>query len=122
MKNVIIATTLILSSSLAAANTLPAKDGFNGPSLGVQTTVEEALDSRDDARVELTGKITHSLGDEEYQFTDGKNTIVIEIDDNKWAGLHVTPNDSITITGSIDKDSWEDASIDVNRVVIASQS
>ncbi|MGF1749105.1 YgiW/YdeI family stress tolerance OB fold protein [Vibrio cionasavignyae] len=121
MKNIIIATTLVLASGFAAANTMPANGGFNGPTEGMQTTVEQALKANDDTPVQITGTITHALGDEDYQFTDGTNTIVVEIDDRVWQGVDVTPQDTVIITGSLDKDAWEDATIDVNRIVIASK-
>ncbi|NUW72243.1 NirD/YgiW/YdeI family stress tolerance protein [Vibrio mediterranei] len=119
MKKVIITTALILTSGFAAAKSMPEQGGFNGPIKGAQTTVAQALSANDDAPVQITGNITHSLGDEKYQFTDGANTIVIEIDREDWRGEDVTPNDRVTITGSVDKDTLEDATVDVKRVVIA---
>lgn len=119
MKKIIIATTLILTSGFAAANTVPATGGFNGPTAGMQTTVAQALKANDDTPVKITGSITQALGDEDYQFSDGTNTIVVEIDDRVWQGVDVTPNDTVTIIGSLDKDAWEDATIDVKRIVIA---
>ncbi|OIN27909.1 YgiW/YdeI family stress tolerance OB fold protein [Vibrio barjaei] len=120
MKKVIITTALILTSGFAAAKSMPATGGFNGPNDGAQTTVTQALNAKDDTMVQITGNITHSLGDEKYQFTDGSNTIVIEIDNEDWRGVNVTPNDRVIITGSIDKDMVQDATIDVDSVNIAS--
>lgn len=119
MKKVIIATALILTSGFAAAKSMPAQGGFNGPALGAQTTIAQALEAKDDTAVQITGNITQSIGDEEYQFTDGQNTIVIEIDNDDWRGVDVTPNDKVIITGRVDKDAFEDAKIDVKRVAIA---
>ncbi|WP_112480188.1 YgiW/YdeI family stress tolerance OB fold protein [Vibrio variabilis] len=119
MKKVIITTALILTSGFAAAKSIPAQGGFNGPIVNAQTTVAQALEAKDDAAIQIKGNITHSLGDEKYQFTDGKNTIVIEIDNDDWRGVDVTPNDTVVITGSVDKDAFEDTKIDVKRIAIA---
>ena len=120
MKNVFIATTLILTSGFATANTLPATGGFNGPTASAPVTVAQVLEARDDTQVQVTGNIVHSLGDDEYKFTDGKNTIVIEVEDEAWAGLTIAPNDKITIVGNVEKDSWEEATIEVDRIAIGS--
>ncbi|MEL0608462.1 NirD/YgiW/YdeI family stress tolerance protein [Vibrio echinoideorum] len=118
MKNVFIATTLVLTSGFATANTLPATGGFNGPAASAPVSVAQALEARDDTQVQVTGNIEHSIGDDEYKFTDGKNTIVIEVDDEAWAGLTIAPNDQITIIGNVEKDSWEEATIEVDRITI----
>ncbi|MCK6264513.1 NirD/YgiW/YdeI family stress tolerance protein [Vibrio sp. ZSDE26] len=119
MKNALIATTLVLTSGFATANTLPTTGGFNGPTAGAPVTVAQVLEAKDDTQVQMTGNIVHSLGDDEYEFTDGKNTIVIDVEDEAWAGLTISPNDKITIMGSVDKDSWEKATVDVDKITIA---
>ncbi|GAL31434.1 hypothetical protein JCM19239_240 [Vibrio variabilis] len=119
MKKVIIATALILTSGFAAAKSMPAQGGFNGPTLGAQTTVAQALEAKDDTAVQITGNITHSLGDEKYQFTDGQNTIIIEVENEDWRGVEVSPTDTVIISGKVDKDTFEDTKLDIKRVAIA---
>ena len=89
--------------------------GFEGPSATVNTasTVEEALSLNDDAHVILTGKIVNSLGNEKYTFRDATGDIIIEIDDEDWNGVKVTPEDTIEINGEIDRDLNEPVKIDV---------
>lgn len=118
MKKTMIAVTMMLSSGFAMANTMPNSQsigGFEGPLKGVNDTVAKALSGRDGAPVQITGNLVNSLGDEMYTFTDGTETILIEIDDGDWAGLSVTPNDKVTIMGEIEKD-WSEVHVEVDRI------
>lgn len=58
----------------------------------------------DDAYASLTGYITKRLSDDEYNFTDGVNNLVVEIDDKVWRGQTITPKDKVLITGKVDKE------------------
>ena len=79
-------------------------------------SVKEALNAKDDTRALLQGKIVREIKHEKYLFTDGKNNIIAEIDDDVWLGLVVTPNDTIQIEGYIDNDAFERTEIEVKRV------
>ena len=68
---------------------------------------------RDDSIVVLTGKIVNSLGDEKYTFQDSTGQIIIEIDDEDWHGIKVTPENTIEIVGELDKELFEQPKIDV---------
>ncbi len=91
-----------------------SRGGFTGPGLAT-STVAEAVKLSDDQPVVLVGKITQSLGDEKYLFQDASGSVTIEIDDEDWRGVNVTPADTIEISGEVDKDLF-DTIIDVNRV------
>lgn len=39
------------------------------------------------------------VGDEDYIFTDGKNKIRVEIDDDEWRGLTIGERDLVRIYG-----------------------
>ena len=120
MKKTILTSALILTSGLAMANSqnTVGGGGFNGPVAQMGTTVSQALDSRDGSMVQIAGYVTQLLGDEKYTFSDGSNTIVIDIDSDKWMGLDVTPKDKVMITGEIDKD-WKELEIEVERIQLA---
>lgn len=103
----------VANAQFAGAPAQPA-GGFEGP--GVQsntTTVKAALDARDDTPVVLSGKIVNSLGDEKYTFKDDTGEIIIEIDDDEWHGVKVTPENTIEIYGEVDKEVFEPTKIDV---------
>lgn len=93
-----------------------ANGGFEGPgaTTNASITVAEALKLNDDAKVTLVGKIVNSLGDEKYTFQDTTGEIVIEIDDEDWNGIKVTPENTIEINGEIDRDVNEPVKIDVD--------
>ncbi len=108
--------------SLLAAGTFlvssAAFAGFTGPSNAKKASVAEAKDLADDTIVVIQGNITQSLGNEKYIFTDGNDTITVEIDNEDWNGLEVGPQDVVIITGEVDKD-WNSVEIDVDEIVLA---
>ncbi len=88
--------------------------GFNGE---VKiTTVQDASKLRDDSPVVLQGNIINSLGDEKYTFTDQTGQITIEIDDEDWRGINVTPDTTVEIYGEVDKGFFKKTKIDVNSI------
>ena len=78
-------------------------------------TVDQALQLRDDAAVRLEGTIQKHLQKDQYLFGDGTGTIVVEIDDELWAGRAVGPTDRVILSGEIDKD-WNSIEVDVDRL------
>lgn len=68
-------------------------------------TVKEQADG---TFVGVIGFITEQLEgeDDKYLFKDARSndTIVVEINDDKWRGLVVTPEDQVRIVGKVDKD------------------
>lgn len=118
MKNMFLAIFAIFTSiSMANAQ---ATGGFEGPSAVQNTTstVAEALKLSDESQVSLTGKIINSLGDEKYTFKDETGEVVIEIDDEDWNGVKVTPENTITINGEVDKEMLEPTKIDVDSIIV----
>ena len=112
---------LILCSILTIASIAQAKKhssgGFTGPGVEI-ISVSEALGKSDDAYVVLKGNIKQSLGDDIYVFTDQTGTINIEIDEDDWNGLNISPEDIIIIKGEIDK-GWNSIEVDVDEILIA---
>lgn len=66
-------------------------------------TVDQVKEMRDDTPVILQGVILQRNGDEKYLFEDSTGSIVVEIDDEDWGGLTVTPEEVIKIYGDVDK-------------------
>ena len=90
------------------------RGGFTGPGLAV-STVAEAAKMSDDQAVVLEGKIKQGLGDEKYLFHDASGEITIEIDDEDWRGLSVGPEDTVEISGEVDKELF-DVKVDVDTI------
>ncbi|WP_163921666.1 YgiW/YdeI family stress tolerance OB fold protein [Photobacterium sp. Alg240-V54] len=129
MKKSILLVTLLaaMTSTAVFANNQvinqvaqPQQQGFSGPTHGINTVkgVVDAGMFSDDTPVTLTGYLTSSLGGEHYTFTDGSGTMTVEIDHDKWFGLHVTPQTKITIQGEIDKE-FNHTKVDVDHVRLA---
>ncbi|MBR3502426.1 MAG: NirD/YgiW/YdeI family stress tolerance protein [Alphaproteobacteria bacterium] len=117
MKKIIL-TLLAICSTVSVASA-QVGGGFDGPSAAKNaTTVAEALKQGDEASVTLTGKIVNSLGDEKYTFKDETGEVIVEIDDEDWRGVRVTPENTITINGEVDKEMFEPTKIDVDSVIV----
>ena len=79
-------------------------------------SVEKAKNAKDDTFVVLQGYIEKSLGDEKYLFRDETGTVKIDIDDKKFRGLTVYPDDIVQISGEVDKGWWSETEIDVKNI------
>lgn len=108
----VFALALCLSS---AAMAFSPTGGFSGPGLA-ESTVAQAVKMSDDTPVVLVGKIEKSLGGEKYLFKDASGSVIVDIDDDDWRGLNVTPADTIIIEGEVDKGLFEETKIDVDSV------
>lgn len=86
-------------SSVASA----PQGGFSGPNSSV-TTVDKALEMKDDSWITLTGNIEQRIGNDDYLFRDATGTIRVEIDHKRWNGQTVSPTDKVEIQGELDKD------------------
>lgn len=123
--------TLILISTLVAGvaqarqqsgfvntdtnSSVAQKGGFKGPGIDIMT-VKDVLGMRDDSRVRLKGQIIKNLGSEQYLFQDSTGQVEVDIDDKKWMGQTVTPNDTVEIYGKLDKELMGKTEIDVKRI------
>lgn len=92
-----------------------AGGGFSGPGPAVMT-VQQALSMRDDSMVTLRGNIVQHLGGEKYLFRDSTGAVTVEVDDDKWNGQTVGPDDQVEIHGEVDKD-WNSVEVDVERLI-----
>ena len=90
-----------------------AQGGFTGPS--AVTSVAQALMLRDDSPVILRGRIERFLGNEKYTFSDGTGSIIIEIDRRVWGTLSVNENDTVEISGEIDR-NWNGVEVEVRSI------
>lgn len=101
-------------SGPSATQTQTQGGGFVGPN-GSSATVESAKTLRDDTWVTLRGNIVERVSDDLYLFKDATGTINVDIDDKRWNGLTVTPQDTVEIQGEVDKD-WNSVEIDVKQI------
>jgi uncharacterized protein (TIGR00156 family) len=113
MKKLILA--LLAAGAILATAQAQMGGGFVGPGPGGNgaTTIKEALELRDESIVVLQGRIVASLGDEKYTFQDATGSVMVEIDDDDWRGITVTPETTLEIVGELDKELFEATKIDV---------
>lgn len=120
-----LAVFLFLAAPLAHAGesrqggfTAPGTDqagGFTGPGPEI-ISVADALRLGDDAHVALKGRIIRKIDREHYIFSDGAGEITVEIDDDKWRGQQVGPDDTVILYGEIDRE-WRNVEVEVDRVI-----
>lgn len=100
----------ILFLSLITFTSLSSFAGFIDNSLSNINTIDDIITIDkiatlpDDSFVRLKGHILKSLTDEKYLFADTTGTITIEIDDDDFKYLTITPQDLIIIKGEVDKE------------------
>jgi uncharacterized protein (TIGR00156 family) len=78
-------------------------------------TVAEAKEQSEERAIKVQGYIVKSLGDEKYELQDDSGTIVVEIDDEDWRGVEVTPTDRVELSGEIDKE-WNEVELEAESV------
>ena len=121
MKSKLLISILALSASATAYaqgfDGPQGTAGFNGPSQGI-STVQQAMEARDDTPVTLTGNIKASLGGEMYTFSDATGEFTVEIDHDKWLGQNATPDNQVQISGEVDKELLGATKIDVKAVKV----
>lgn len=106
-----VATLLLLLSM-----TTTASAEFVGPGASTgKVTVKSIAKMKDDVNVMLEGYIIKKTRPEHYIFKDSTGEIEIEIDDDNFKGVKVTPQTKVRISGEVDKD-WRSKTIDVDSV------
>ena len=81
-------------------------------------SVKEALKLNDDAKVMLEGKIKSHIKSDKYEFADKNgDTIVVEIDNNKWGNATANEDTLLRIRGEVDKDLTK-TKIDIDGVEV----
>ena len=81
-------------------------------------SVKEALKLNDDTKVVLEDKIKSHIKSDRYEFVDKNgDTIVVEIDNNKWGNATANEDTLLRIRGEVDKDLTK-TKIDVDSVEV----
>jgi len=94
--------------------TVSQQGGFSGPSAAL-TTVDKVKSMSDDTWVMLQGNIEQRVGDDTYTFRDASGTLTVEIDNKRWNGQTITPQDKVQLEGKVDKD-WSNVEVDVKSL------
>ena len=116
-KSILITSLLVVTTSLFSETvnqTQVQKSGFTGPTI-LKSTIEKAKTYKDDMPVSIEGNIVEHLGKDKYLFRDSTGDITIEIDNENWNGMQISPKDKVIIHGEVDKD-WMSIEIDVDSI------
>ena len=120
----VLAVLLVLTLGLAGAM-LPCSraeaSGFDGP--GVATTVTRAADvlgAQDDAPCVLEGHILEKLPRRKnrYRFEDQSGKVVVEIKNEVFGHLTVTPRDKVRLLGHVDWNRKRPTEVEVDGLSI----
>lgn len=97
---------------------MPAPNVGGAGFVGEETfvSVRDAKNMADDTVMVLRGNIVQSLGDEKYVFRDTTDSITVEIEDDNWRGISVSPGDTVVIYGELDVGPTTE--IEVNRIEV----
>ncbi|MBE9870234.1 NirD/YgiW/YdeI family stress tolerance protein [Campylobacter concisus] len=107
----------IIIASLAASIVMAGDFVSNHKSENV-ISVKEALKLNDDAKVMLEGKIKSHIKSDKYEFAyKNGDTIVVEIDNNKWGNVTANEDTLLKIRGEVDKELTK-TKIDVDSVEV----
>ena len=114
LNKILLVSTLAATSTFAIANTAVNQTAI-APTV---TTVKNALNMKDDSKVQLRGHVVKSIGDEKYQFRDNTGSITVDIDDELWQGRPIAANTPVTLIGEVDIDykPMKRVEIDVEQV------
>ena len=107
-----------LTALLAVSATASAGFSENGQAAASQNAVTRVAALRsvpDDSYVTLEGYIERQVRHEHYIFRDASGRIEVEIDDDVWRGLNVTPRDKVRLEAEIDQE-WRRTEVDVKSV------
>ena len=94
---------------------------YVGPSAAVPTyrSVADVLKNPvEDAPVALEGYLTKKVAKEKYMFSDGKNEIKVEIDNEDFPTTPVNEKTRVQIRGEVDREIVRNPEIDVKHVLI----
>lgn len=79
-------------------------------------TVEQVRGLADNSPVVIQGYLLRQNGEESYVFQDSTGTINVEMDEEDWGGLSITPNDMVEVWGEVDKNGMSMIEIDVSAI------
>ena len=97
--------------------------GFVGPMANTaMMTVKEVKNLSNDTKVILKGNIVSSLGHEHYVFRDATGTIDVEIENEGWNGLIITPKDEVRIMGAVVKHMFQEPVVEVSDINVVQTS
>jgi len=92
--------------------------GFTGPgTTATLKTVASVNSMQDDEKITLEGYLVKKIRSEHYIFRDASGEIEVEIDNEDFKGVKVTPETKIRLVGEVDMDRTS-TTVDVDSVEV----
>lgn len=91
-------------------------NNMNNNNMMEVVTVEQVRAMPDDSPVIIRGYLLRQNGENSYVFQDTTGTINLEIDDEDWGGLTVSPTDMVEVWGEVDKNGMSMMEVDVSAI------
>ena len=106
---------VITSISAYAGSDNMANNNTNNNMMEV-VTVEQVRGMADNSPVIIQGYLLRKNGENSYVFQDTTGTINLEIDEEDWGGMTVTPNDFVEVWGEVDRNGSSMIEVDVSAM------
>ena len=106
---------VITSMSAYAGSDNTANNNTNNNMMEV-VTVEQVRGMADNSPVIIQGYLLRKNGENSYVFQDTTGTINLEIDEEDWGGMTVTPNDFVEVWGEVDRNGSSMIEVDVSAM------
>lgn len=107
----------VLISLFLGLYAFPAKAAFIGPGTD-KVTAQEVLSLVDGAYVTLEGALVERVKDELYIFEDSSGIVLVEVEEDDFRGLTITPHHKIRIVGEVDEPFIGNNRVDVDRLIL----
>ncbi|WP_448215568.1 YgiW/YdeI family stress tolerance OB fold protein [Endozoicomonas sp. 2B-B] len=109
-----------LAASTIALTTGNAFAEYTGPSStprinDVTSIIENPVD---DSQVELTGYLTNKIDDETYTFSDGNDSIQVEIESRDMPQVQINEKTKVKILGEVESGAFETTEIEVEKITV----
>lgn len=91
-------------------------NNMNNDNMMTVMTVEQVRGLSDNSPVVIRGYLLRQNGENSYVFQDNTGTINLEIDEEDWNGLTVSPTDMVEIWGEVDKNGMSVMEVDVSAI------
>jgi uncharacterized protein (TIGR00156 family) len=80
-------------------------------------SISDAKGAMDGTPVVLEGTIGNFIGDEKWDFSNGSDSIPVDIDSEWWNSPGAAKQgEQVTIYGEVEKELWKETYIDVSRI------
>lgn len=116
-KSALLKTSALFAGLLLAVSSHAAYEGPTAAAAAANDSLAAILKKPvEDQRVILQGRLLKKTGKEEYLFSDGKDSITVEIDDDDMQAITVTEHSLVEIVGEVDKKLFGGPEIEVKTI------